>query len=321
MKLLKSAMRGFAISAALFVAPSSSADGLDTLDIIEKTFECTDCLSYRVTGGCAWLKCSAFPPSCSVRTSILVDHFLPDFVVSVYSNTSPWEDLDSITKREQGSIQTDIQGVHPESNRVDTNLDFKHADVITNPAILLFNELAAQSGFSCESVETVPAFPHFVSKHDPAWESPIIEQFYPQALLGQPRMSRLPEYWGPIYPRTGWTSLPFDAMSALVTAHRASHIVTGPPSLHVYVPAGGNCSRNSRCWPPVAVELDDRRNNRYQMLYPRTDDDAEPLPREGAWVNGMEVEDQRYSWVLWRRYECCKKEGQVYLGRLEVNGR
>src|SRR5690606_2178370 len=283
MKPLKNGVYGLAITAALIMSPPSNADVLDNLlddgfntaDVIEQTLACTDCLNYRITGVCTWLKCSL--TGCSVETSILVDHFLPDFVVAAYSNKSPWEDLDGITKRNQGNVRTELDDVQPEANRIDTNLDFKHADVITNPAILIYNELASQSGFSCESVETVPAFPHFVSKLDPAWHIPIVEQFYPQAILGQPRMSRLPDYWGPIYPRSGWTSLPFDAMSALVTAHRASLIVTGDPSLHVYIPAGDDCSRNSRCWPPVAVELDDRDNNRYQLLYPEPETQSDSL--------------------------------------------
>lgn len=299
---------------------AKEGDDLDTWDITEKTLQCTSCMSYRLAGACTWLKCRALPPSCEVRTSVLVDHFLPDFVVSVYSNTSPWKGLGGVGKNTASSILTDIQAVQPESNRMDTNLDFKHADIITNPAILLFNQMAASNGLSCESVETIPMMPHFISKYDPAWRSPLIEQFYPQALVGFPRQSELPEYWGPIYPRTGWTSLPHDAMSALVTAERASEILTGGLSLHVFLPPSEDCSRNTKCWAPPKVELGNR-DNRFQLLYPKVEKDAEPLPRNGSWVNGMEVHDQRYSWVLWRRYKCCKEEGQFYLGKLEVNPR
>jgi integrating conjugative element protein (TIGR03756 family) len=292
-------------------------EGLDTWGITDTTLTCTDCLDYKWIGVCFWLKCRVWPPSCEVYESILVSHYLPDFVVSVYSNESPWDGLGGLTDREPGAIQTEKSDVHDRvtqhTNQIDTNLDFKHADIITHPGIVVFNSIAESQGYSCQSVESIPMMPHFVSSLDPAWVRPIVEQYYPQAILGFPRMSRLPELWGPIYPRTGWTSLPFDAMSALVTAQRASEILTGGASLHVFMPPGDDCGE--KCWPPPAVELDGR-DNKFQMLYPFAESKAAPLPRHGGWINGMEVEDQRYSWTLWRRYECCEKEGQVFLGRI-----
>jgi integrating conjugative element protein (TIGR03756 family) len=294
-------------------------EDLDTWDIAEKTMTCTDCINYKVEGVCLWIKCNAFPPSCYNRESILVSHFLPDFVVSAYSNTTPWDGLGGLTDRKMGSILTEKSDLHDHvtelTGQIDTNLDFKHVDIITNPGILAFNALAASFGYSCESVEKIPMIPHFVSKADPAWSEPIIEQYYPQALLGYPRQSAAPEYWGPIYPRTGWNSLPFDSLSAVVAAQRASEILTGSPSLHVYIPPGRDCG--DRCWPPPPVEVGNR-DNRFQLLYPEIQDFAEPLPRQGNWAAGMEVPDQRFSWVLWRKYECCRREGQIFLGRVRL---
>lgn len=294
-------------------------DDLDTWDIAEKSMTCTDCINYKVEGICLWIKCNVFPPSCSNRESILVSHFLPDFVVSAYSNTTPWDGLGGLTDRKMGSILTHKSDIHDHvteiSGQIDTNLDFKHVDIITNPAIIAFNALASSMGYSCESVEKIPMMPHFISKADLAWSEPIIEQFYPQAILGFPRQSELPEYWGPIYPRTGWNSLPSDAMSAVVTAQRASEIITGSLSLHVYLPIGSDCG--DKCWPPPPVEVGNR-DNRFQLIYPEVQNFAEPLPRHGSWANGMEVIDQRYSWVLWRRYECCRREGQIFVGRVKL---
>ncbi len=34
------------------------------------------CIRYRAAGACFWLKCTAFPPSCKVRTSVLVTHYV-----------------------------------------------------------------------------------------------------------------------------------------------------------------------------------------------------------------------------------------------------
>lgn len=294
-------------------------EDLDTWDITEKTLTCTDCINYKVEGACLWIKCNVFPPSCYNRESILVSHFLPDFVVSAYSNTTPWDGLGGLTDRKMGSILTEKSDLHDHvtelTGQIDTNLDFKHVDIITNPGILAFNALAASFGYSCESVEKIPMTPHFVSKADPAWSEPFVEQYYPQALTGYPRQGAAPEYWGPIYPRTGWNSLPFNSLSAVVAAQRASEILTGPPSLHVYVPPGWDCG--DKCWPPPPVEVGNR-DNRFQLLYPEIQDFAEPLPRRGNWAEGMEVSDQKFSWVLWRKYECCRREGQIYLGRVQL---
>jgi integrating conjugative element protein (TIGR03756 family) len=292
------------------------AKELDTWGIADKSMQCTDCMNYKIEGVCIWLKCKPIPPSCETETSPFVSHFLPDFVVSVYSNNSPWDGLGDLTDRKMGSIftQKNDWATDTPTNEADSNLDFKHADVITNPGILAFNALASSLGYSCKSVESIPMLPHYVSKHDPAWSEAIVEQYYPEAILGYPRQSALPEFWGPIYPRTGWNSLPFDALSALVTAERASEIVTGAPSLHVYVPPGNDCG--DKCWPPPPVYVGDT-NNRFQMIYPKVEDDAKTLPRHGKWSRGMEVTDQRYSWVLWRHYECCERKGQVFVERVQ----
>ncbi len=52
-----------------------------------------DCLSYRVQGICYWLYCTL--TGCTVRTSVKVQHYVPDAVVSSYSNTgeNPWVEV------------------------------------------------------------------------------------------------------------------------------------------------------------------------------------------------------------------------------------
>ncbi|BCD97753.1 hypothetical protein MARGE09_P1954 [Marinagarivorans cellulosilyticus] len=291
----------------------------DTWSIIEETLKCDDCFDWSLMGVCFWLDIEVIPPSATVRTSALVKNFLPDFVVTAYSNQSPYPEMGGIVKRENGAIQTEKNDTYVGTNEIDTNLDFKHVDIITNPAIPIYNQIGDSFSWSCKSVEKIPYFPHYVSDKDPAWEAPIVEQLYPQALLGFPRMSRLPHYWGPIYPRTGWTSLPHDAMSALVVAERASEIVTGGFSVHVFFPPGNDCG--NKCWPPDPVKVDDW-ENRFQQIYPseHVDTDAAPLPRNASWINGREYPNQKYAWVLWRRYECCKEEGEIFIERVVIDG-
>src|SRR5262245_35798318 len=52
-----------------------------------------DCLEYRVVGICFWLRCTIY--ECDVDESVQVRHYIPDAVVSTYSNTgqNPWDDV------------------------------------------------------------------------------------------------------------------------------------------------------------------------------------------------------------------------------------
>ncbi|EGH15327.1 hypothetical protein PSYMP_29053, partial [Pseudomonas amygdali pv. morsprunorum str. M302280] len=56
-----------------------------------------DCLEYKVVGICYWLLCTPF--GCKVKTSTKVRHFVPDAVVSSYSNTgeNPWVEVSSLS--------------------------------------------------------------------------------------------------------------------------------------------------------------------------------------------------------------------------------
>src|SRR3546814_17840376 len=76
--------------ALLFAATSSFA--LNTATIVASALS-PSCLEYRVVGICYWLSCSA--SGCRIRTSIKVRHYVPDAVVSSYSNTgaNPWAEV------------------------------------------------------------------------------------------------------------------------------------------------------------------------------------------------------------------------------------
>lgn len=42
------------------------------------------CISWRVKGICYWLFCTPF--GCTVKTSVKVEHFIPEAVISVYQD-------------------------------------------------------------------------------------------------------------------------------------------------------------------------------------------------------------------------------------------
>ncbi|MBU5233578.1 TraU family protein, partial [Vibrio cholerae] len=55
------------------------------------------CLEYRVVGICFWLLCTPF--GCTVKTSPKVRHFIPELVVSSYSDTggNPWGEMSALS--------------------------------------------------------------------------------------------------------------------------------------------------------------------------------------------------------------------------------
>src|SRR3546814_7544173 len=87
-----------------------------------------DCLEYRVVGICYWLYCTW--TGCTVRTSIKVRHYVPDAVVSSYSNTgeNPWVEVRAMSTPNP-SAQAGGDGTTNEDH--ENNLaKFKNADVI-----------------------------------------------------------------------------------------------------------------------------------------------------------------------------------------------
>ena len=202
-----------------------------------------------------------------------------------------------------------------------------------------------------------PAWRGFLSGKGAFEEIGQLEWLYPQSIIGFPRQSRSSfdapfnaiknfepkkllesfknimkaadlssiEFWGPIFPRNGWSSLPHDSMSALVAASRAADILTNNSLPHVVMPVGDGC--DFKCWPPDGVELDND-ENKFQLVYPYVEDSAAPLPRTASWakygneIQGLDkgnlsAQDHAWAWVLWRQYECCKKEGMFFLGAIK----
>jgi len=78
--------------ASVLLGTAASAFALNTATITGSVLS-PDCLSYRVQGICYWLYCTL--TGCTVRTSVKVQHYVPDAVVSSYSNTgeNPWVEV------------------------------------------------------------------------------------------------------------------------------------------------------------------------------------------------------------------------------------
>ena len=83
MRRSRLAIRPLSLAIAFSLSFSASA-AITSATIIASTLSPT-CLEYKVVGICYWLLCTPF--GCKVKTSTKVRHYVPDAVVSAYSNT------------------------------------------------------------------------------------------------------------------------------------------------------------------------------------------------------------------------------------------
>jgi len=176
------------VAALLLAAAGSSIvyaeeENLTTLQVIQNTTAAiSSCLRYKVIGLCFWKVCAG--PVCWVETTLKVDHYLPDAVVSIYrkQESNPWDYaqtlVDPIAKKVgQAQIKNilgfDI-GYGNENNRSphDQNNHFKEADLIGNPAMVLF--ASAPEVFLPS--QAIPFVPYYLSQIDAyIGTSPIFE--------------------------------------------------------------------------------------------------------------------------------------------------
>lgn len=129
------------ISNLAFVSTTQAAT--NTVEIAVNTAKALpSCLKYKVKGVCTWLKCSAFPPKCSIKTSMRVEHFVPEVVVSTWheAGAHPWADYGRLLASGMNGVGSafiglpiDSAGSHSPGDRTDRNHLFRDADAIGNP--------------------------------------------------------------------------------------------------------------------------------------------------------------------------------------------
>ena len=110
------------------------------------------CLNYKVTGACFWLKCVLF--KCSVKSSIKISHFIPDAVVSVYHDPKrhPWTDYGQAVSTAASGLGQAIIGMPIDSagtrfrdDRTARNHLFRDADAIGHPLSTITSMLSGGS--------------------------------------------------------------------------------------------------------------------------------------------------------------------------------
>ena len=295
--------------AAVLLAAASSSPALDTATIVSSALS-PDCLEYRVVGICYWLYCSY--GGCSVRTSVKVRHYVPDAVVSSYSNTgeNPWTEVQAMS-RPNATARAGGDGTTNEDH--ENNLaKFKNADVIGHPAGPVFSEFAAAFGYSCEGAGTA-FMPYLLSTLDTvAWRYNVPEMAYPEALIPGLReigtRSGL-NLWGNVYPRGGFLHQTDDYKSAAVVAQRAGDVVTRRNQPHVYQSLLADAQAGY--WPAGALMETDASTGKWQGLTPTLSRSCAVFPHTDT---RMQAQRGDYAWALWRPYACCRRRGQVFLG-------
>ncbi len=295
--------------ATILLTAASSSFALNTAAIVSSTLS-PNCLEYRVVGVCYWLYCSY--GGCSVRTSVKVRHFVPDAVVSSYSNTgeNPWIEVQAMSLP-NATAQAGGDGTTNEDH--ENNLaKFKNADVIGHPGGWVFGQFASSWGYSCQGAST--AFtPYLLSTFDTiAWRYNVPEMFYPEALV--PGMREIGtrsglNLWGNVYPRGGFLHQSDDYMAGAVVAQRAGDIVTRRGQLHVYLPLLSNA--RDGYWPAGELIESDAATGKWQELTPTLSRSCAVFPHTD---NRVQAQRGDYAWALWRPYSCCQRRGQTFLG-------
>jgi integrating conjugative element protein (TIGR03756 family) len=304
---------------------------ISSVGIAEDTFKgVSNCMHYHITGMCFWMKCSIL--GCYVKTTLKVDQYVPDAVVSVYTqhNNNPWGFAKSIEdpvfyKAGQAEMKHFTHfnlgsgGDENDNSHRDINNKFHEVDIIGNPALLILN---SYTGFLLPSTAK-PFVPYYSSLMDAyAWRFPALERFYPGSII--PGLDEVGTFilhdWGPVYPRNGYVNQPDDAKAGAVDALRASTIITALGQPHLYMPLSSNCGDHCKAYPVKQ----NSKNSQFQMIYPKEENQCtvfggSDIGNLTPWEADASVKGHdRYVWILWRHYHgCIPKQGAKYLGSVD----
>ena len=300
---------------------------ISSVDIAEDTFKgISKCMHYHITGMCFWMQCSI--TGCYVKTTLKVDQYVPDAVVSVYTHhdNNPWgfvKDIEDPVFYKAGQAEMShfthfnlgAGGDENDDSHKDINNKFHEVDIIGNPALIVLN------GINILMPSTAKPFvPYYSSLADAyAWRFPALERFYPGSIIpGLDDVGTIILHdWGSVYPRNGYVNQPDDAKAGAVAAVRASTIITGIGQPHVYMPLSNNCGDHCRAYPIKANSAD----TQFQMIYPKEKNQCivfggSDITSLTPWEADAAVDGHhRYVWILWRHYHgCIPKPGATYLG-------
>lgn len=287
-------------------------------------------LNYRVEGLCFWLKKGFFGPY--VVTTLKVNEFLPDAVVTVYNGygQDPWDyanatldplqhQLGDAQEKSATGFKTSY-GTSSVSLHNDMSEKFKEVDIIGDPALVTFFDRIPYASISSEAVSLQPYYSSLSDAY--LWRNPMLDNtLYPQYLLpGSRVVGSLMDPWGKIFPRIGTLNQPGDYKAAAVLALRAADITTQASQSHVYLSlTSGSCGHDCQVWPSHENDFADVK---YQEIYPVASTTAQDEFGKIDIGKGLAPygQDQytlsqgNYIWVMWRHYEGCIQTDGTFLG-------
>ena len=302
------------------------------------------CLDYCFKGVCFWLDCEIWPPSCSIKTSLRVGHNNPDFVVSAFPDLggNPWEEFTSIWGDIHENLgqevvswigmPSEVTGGGEAVTTSEQDTTKQHTNSTTFREVDVVGYYYDFSNYSDEYFcgSNVTAFmPHYSSAMDGyLWRTGTTDVLYTLHVflesIGIPYFKE----WGGIYWRTGFIKQLNPAKANAVLSMRAAHIASRSGETRVYMPASGDPDSDQRFFRnPGGIEADGSNGSVWQMIAPKKDnecyvfDDIAESEPTGAdtWANGRWSDNQSSSvYMVWRPYECCKKQDDVYLFSVEV---
>ncbi|OEE35297.1 hypothetical protein A1QO_00630 [Vibrio genomosp. F10 str. ZF-129] len=308
----------------------ASEDAQSTMPFMELSTAsmAPQCVKWKVTGMCFWMTCTPF--GCFFSSSVKVNHWNPDLVVEVKSDTvmSPmgYTAITGEIFKEIGGELLNLAGIandglqssssgsaNPNSSggNASSSQKFYDATVIGNPALLQYSTFYGTAFGTigwCQSPAT-PLNIYYDSLLDAfEWRVGMFEGFtamYQSEPLGPP----LVDTFGDLYPRIGTTinSSPYKSASTL--AYRAAHIVTMGSGMHATLGTLPPTSTTSHSWPVLPM-------TNYTALW----SNVKPFPSVMCQPMASELQHsiqegsahselQNYLKILWRNYTCCYRRG------------
>ncbi len=304
----------------LIATTTVQADSIHSATIIKSTFKALpNCIHYRFTPHvCLWINEWG-----KVNTTPIVNHYLPDLVVSVFAKPqdNPWIEINKIIDTAGKPIQQDIvrgvtglkvgSGNHSLQDQHEQNVIFKEADVIGNPALFLI----PKHGLLPSTAK--PWAPYFQSMTDS-----LLWRGLPPAALPEEGMAlgfNVMHHigigltnWGGVYPHEGKVLSDNDVKASAVIAARAADLVTSHyPLGHVYQKLSTSCGKHC----DAAVIQENSNETYFQMVYPIEQTDCHVLGDNKSYNATMLNNKGAYVWVVWRHYEGCANGDGHYIGR------
>jgi integrating conjugative element protein (TIGR03756 family) len=258
-----------------------------------------------------------------VNTTPVLDHYLPDLVVSVFRkpHDNPWFEINKIVDGIGQPIQKEIvkdmtgfdvgTGNHTLLDTHEQNVIFKEVDVIGNPA------LSVIPAHGLLPSTATPWKPYFQSMTDSVlWRglppAALLEEGMALGLNVTHHVGRGLTNWGGIYPHEGKVISDNDTKASAVIGLRATDVLTNTKVFgHIHQALSTECSAHCSAAPIQ----ENSKETYFQMIYPITQTECHILGDDDSYAAGMQNSEGSYVWIVWRHYEGCAEGDGQYWGR------